>query len=73
MFILTDWLFENDKEEQIKNSLKYCLKNGINVIGIGVGVFPIGIDKLLYNQVFFEIWSKWNVKRNCLFFWGVYW
>ena len=22
MFILTDWLFENDKEEQIKNSLK---------------------------------------------------
>ena len=68
MFILTDGLFEKNEQEKIKNSLKYCLKNGINVIGIGVGVFPIGIDKL-FNQVVFA-YDPYEVLKGIAYFFG---
>ena len=50
IFILTDGLFEKEEREKIKKYSNYCLQNGIRVICIGIGLYPIKI-----NDIFTEV------------------
>lgn len=52
MFVLTDGLYEKDQKELIKKHVASCAQNGIATFGIGIGIYPNGIDELFPNVIF---------------------
>ena len=51
MFVFTDGLFQTDQKDLIKSNVMTCLQSGISVFGIGIGIYPCGID--LFPQAIF--------------------
>ena len=52
LYILTDGLYQNNERNEILKSINDCEQNGINVIGIGIGIYPKGIEKLFTNSLY---------------------
>ena len=54
LFVLTDGLFEEDKQEQLKEMIAKLIQTNIHVIGIGLGVYPFGINNI-FGQAIYDI------------------
>ena len=52
IYILTDGLYQYLERKEIIKSINDCEQNGINVIGIGIGIYPKGIEKLFTNSIY---------------------
>ena len=52
MFVFTDGLFQKEQKELIKSHTMTCLQSGINVFGIGIGIYPRGIVDIFPQAVF---------------------
>jgi hypothetical protein len=52
IFVITDGLFSLSEKSRIVENINYCILKEINIIGIGVGISPFGIEKLFPNIVF---------------------
>lgn len=46
LFVITDGLFSLSERKKIINNVIFCMRKGLNVFGIGVGISPYGIEKL---------------------------
>ena len=53
IFVLTDGLYSFSQRERIIEVVNSCSSKNINIFGIGVGIYPIGIDKL-FSQVIYS-------------------
>ena len=53
LFVLTDGFYSISQRERIIGIVNNCYSKNINVFGIGVGIFPVGIDKL-FSQVIYS-------------------
>ena len=54
LFILTDGLFEEDKQKQLKEIIAKLIQTNIQVIGIGLGIYPYGINNI-FSQAIYDI------------------
>ena len=54
LFVLTDGLFEEDKQEKLKEIIAKLVQMNIQVIGIGLGIYPYGINNI-FGQAIFDI------------------
>ena len=54
LFILTDGLFEEEKQNQLKEYIAKLVQNNIHAIGIGLGIYPFGINNI-FGQAIFDI------------------
>jgi hypothetical protein len=52
LFVVTDGLFSLSETKRIKNNVIFCMKKGLNVFGIGIGISPFGIEKLFPNIIY---------------------
>ena len=52
LFVVTDGLFSLSETKRIINNVIFCMKKGLNVFGIGVGISPFGIEKLFPNIIY---------------------
>ena len=52
LFVLTDGLFTKFESSKILEEITYCCSKNLLVIGIGVGQYPYGIEKLFPYVVF---------------------
>ena len=52
LFVVTDGLFSLSETKRIINNVIYCMKKGLNVFEIGVGISPFGIEKLFPNVIY---------------------
>ena len=53
IFVITDGLFSQIEQKNIKEKIMICENKGINVFGIGVGISPRGIENL-FNQIIYS-------------------
>ena len=53
-FVLTDGLFEEEKQSQLKEIIAKLVQTNIQVIGIGLGIYPFGITKI-FGQAIYDI------------------
>ena len=54
LFVLTDGLFEEEKQNQLKEIIAKLVQTNIHVIGIGLGIFPFGINKI-FGQAIYDV------------------
>ena len=54
VFVLTDGLFEDEKQIQLKENINQFIDNNIQVIGIGLGIYPFGINNI-FNQAIYDV------------------
>ena len=52
LFVLTNGMYESSERSRIINSVNMCVQNGISTFGIGIGVYPKGIEKLFLQVAF---------------------
>ena len=52
IFVITDGLFSLSEKRRIIGNINYCILKEINIIGIGVGISPFGIEKLFPSIVY---------------------
>ena len=53
IFVLTDGNFDSNESKLIQRYSSYCQYNDIEMIGIGIGIFPKGIENL-FNKVVYS-------------------
>ncbi len=53
IFVLTDGMYAPSQREKIIGVANSCYAKNINLFGIGVGIYPIGIEKL-FSQVIYS-------------------
>jgi hypothetical protein len=68
LFILTDGLFDKEEQKNILNEVENCVFNNIEIIGIGIGVYPYGI-KYLFPYIVYSP-NPLNVMFGCSNFFG---
>ena len=54
LFVLTDGLFEEEKQNELKEMIDKLNQINIQVIGIGLGIYPYRISNI-FNQAIFDI------------------
>ena len=52
LFVLTDGLFEEEKQIQLKDNIAKLIQNNMQVIGIGLGLYPYGINNIFGQAIF---------------------
>ena len=52
LFVVSDGLFSLSETKRIINNVIFCMKKGLNIFGIGVGISPFGIEKLFPNIIY---------------------
>ena len=52
IFVLTDGFYKPSQRERIIGVVNNCFYKGINIFGIGVGIYPIGIQNLFPQVVY---------------------
>ena len=58
LFVLTDGLFQKSEMTKIKEEIIYCISKNLLIIGIGVGYYPYGIEKLFPYVVYSRLPKK---------------
>ena len=51
-FVLTDGLFEKNEQMHISKQIHDCVQIDINIIGIGIGSYPIGIENIFEKIIY---------------------
>ena len=46
IFVLTDGLYDKIEKDNILYEVENCINSNIKIIGIGIGIYPINIQKL---------------------------
>ena len=74
LYIITDGLFSLSEKKRIIKNVNLCVNERINVIGVGVGIAPFGIENLFPNIVYSRnpnklipglvSWDFWNTDFN---------
>ena len=54
LFVLTDGLFEEEKHNKLKEIINKLIQINIQVIGIGLGIYPYGLNNI-FDQYIFDI------------------
>ncbi|KAK8878640.1 hypothetical protein M9Y10_005420 [Tritrichomonas musculus] len=67
LFVLTDGLYMAARKQKIKNQVSLAVRCGINVIGIGIGIYPIGIKDLFSQSIVVLNPEKIIIAISCLF------
>ena len=52
LFVLTDGLFERSEQLYIKKQIHNIIQLDINIIGIGIGSYPIGIENIFEKIIY---------------------
>ena len=52
IFVLTDGLYRPSQRERIIGVVNNCYYRNINIFGIGIGIYPIGIEKLFPQVIY---------------------
>ena len=52
IFVLTDGLYNPSQRDRIIGVVNNCYSKNINLFGIGVGIYPIGIEKLFPQVIY---------------------
>ena len=52
IFVLTDGLYERKDQMYIRRQIQYCTQLDMNIIGIGIGPYPIGIENIFEKIVY---------------------
>ena len=52
VFVLTDGLFEKNEQMYISKQIHNCAQLDINIIGIGIGSYPIGIENIFEKIIY---------------------
>ena len=52
LFVITDGLFSLSETQRIIKNVLFCMAKGLNIFGIGVGISPIGIEKLFPSIIY---------------------
>ena len=52
IFVLTDGLYDINERSRIIGVVNNCYSKNINIFGIGIGIYPIGIEKLFPQVVY---------------------
>lgn len=52
LFVLTDGLYMDERKNKIKEEVITAIQLGMNVIGIGIGMYPLGITDIFQKSVF---------------------
>ena len=53
LFVLTDGLFQEEQQKQLKEFIAQLIQTNLHIIGIGLGVYPYGISKI-FGQFVYE-------------------
>ena len=65
---MTDGLYSPSQRERIIGVVNSCYSKNINLFGIGVGIYPIGIEKL-FPQVIYSL-NPYKLIEGILLFFG---
>ena len=52
LFVLTDGLYEENEHKRILRAVNNCVKSGLNVFGIGIGIYPSKIECLFPKVIY---------------------
>ena len=52
IFVLTDGLYERSEQIKIKKQIQNCTQMEMNIIGIGIGSYPIGIENIFEKIIY---------------------
>ena len=52
IFVLTDGLYERSEQNYIKKQIQNCSQLDMNIIGIGIGSYPIGIENIFEKIIY---------------------
>ena len=52
IFVLTDGLYERSEQNYIKKQIHNCSQLDMNIIGIGIGSYPIGIENIFEKIIY---------------------
>ena len=68
LFVLTDGLYSFSERERIIGVTNICYSRNINVFGIGIGICPIGIEKLFPQVIYSK--NPYKLIEGISFFFG---
>ena len=68
LFILTDGLYQDNEYKRIIRAVSNCVKSGLNVFGIGIGIYPVRIE-LLFPKVIYCL-NPYNLNKAIANFFG---
>ena len=68
LFILTDGLYQENEHKRILRAVSNCVKSGLNVFGIGIGIYPILIEKLFPKIIYCH--NPYNLNKAIANFFG---
>ena len=68
LFILTDGLYQENEYKRILRAVSNCVKSGLNVFGIGIGIYPIRIENLFPKIIYCH--NPYNLNKAIANFFG---
>ena len=67
-FILTDGLYQESEHKRILRAVSNCVKSGMSVFGIGIGIYPIKIESLFPKVIYCN--NPYNLNKAIANFFG---
>ena len=68
LFILTDGLYQENEYKRIIRAVSNCVKSGLNVFGIGIGIYPVRIELLFPKIIYCH--NPYNLNKAIANFFG---
>ena len=68
LFILTDGLYQENEHKRILRAVSNCVKSGMNVFGIGIGIYPVKIENLFPKIIYCN--NPYNLNKAIANFFG---
>ena len=68
LFVLTDGLYQENEYKRILRAISNCVKSGLNVFGIGIGIYPVRIENLFPKVIYCH--NPYNLNKAIASFFG---
>ena len=68
LFVLTDGLYQENEYKRILRAISNCVKSGLNVFGIGIGIYPVRIENLFPKIIYCH--NPYNLNKAIANFFG---
>ena len=68
LFVLTDGLYQETEYRKILRAVSNCVKSGLNVFGIGIGIYPVRIENLFPKVIYCH--NPYNLNKAIANFFG---
>ena len=68
LFVLTDGLYQENEYKRILEAVSNCVESGLNVFGIGIGIYPIRIENLFPKIIYCH--NPYNLNKAISNFFG---